>query len=75
MVDESICHEFLLKNIDETRNYFLEQAQQNQLISRKHKTLCTTLNSIEHLPILAFIVFGCISISAFASLLVATIFK
>ena len=75
MVDESICHEFLLKNIDETRNYFVEQTEQNQLISRKHKTVCTTLNCIEHLPILASIIFGCISISALASLLVATFFK
>ena len=39
-----------LQNIDETWNYFLEVIQQNKLMSRKHKKLCTTLNQIE--PIL-----------------------
>ena len=29
--------EFRLKYIDETRNYFLEEIQQNELMSRKHK--------------------------------------
>ena len=38
-------------------------------MSRKHKKVCTTLNYIEHFLILAFTVTGCISISAFSSLL------
>ena len=38
-------------------------------MSRKHKKVCTTLNYIEHFLILASTVSGCISISAFASLL------
>ena len=38
-------------------------------MSNKHKTICTTLNYIEHFLILASAVTGCISISAFASLL------
>ena len=37
------------------------------MISRKHKKVCTTLNYIEHF--LAFTITGCISYSAFASLL------
>ena len=37
-------------------------------MSKKHK-VCTTLNYIEHVLILASTVTGCISISAFASLL------
>ena len=38
------------------------------MISKKHKKVCTTLNSIEHFPILASTITGCVSISAFASL-------
>ena len=40
-VEENICQEFRLKNIDETRNYFLED-------NRNHKNFSTTLNYIEH---------------------------
>ena len=38
-------------------------------MSKKHKKVCATLNYMEHFLILAFIVTGCISISAFTSLL------
>ena len=38
-------------------------------MSRKHKKVCTTLNYIEHFLILASAIAGCISISAFVSLL------
>ena len=41
-----MTHEFRLKNIDETRNYFLQKMKQNELISRKHKKVCTSLNYI-----------------------------
>ena len=64
-----MSQEFKLKNIDETRNYFLEEIKQNQLMSRSHKKVCTTLNNIENFLILASAVIVCISISAFASLL------
>ena len=37
-------------------------------MSKKHKKVCTTVNYIGHLLILASTVTGCISISAFASL-------
>ena len=53
MVEENISQEFRLKNIDETRNYFLEEMKQNELMSRKHKKVCATLNYIEHFLILA----------------------
>ena len=69
MVEENISQEFRLKNIDETRNYFLEEIKQNELMSRKHKKVCTTLSYTEHFFILASTITGCISISAFASLL------
>ena len=41
-----MTQEFRLKNINETRNYFLEEIQQNELISRKHNKVCTALNYI-----------------------------
>ena len=52
-----------------TRNYFLEKIKQNDLMRKKHKTFCTTLNYTEHFLILASITAGCISVSTFASLL------
>ena len=36
-----------LKNIDDSRNYFVEIIEQNELMSKKHKKVCTTLNYIE----------------------------
>ena len=64
-----MSEEFRLKNIDETRNYFLQEIRQGELVSRKCKKVCTTLNFIEHFLILASRVTGCISVSAFAPLL------
>ena len=64
MAEENISQEFRLKNVDETRNYFPEEVKQNELISKNHKKVCTTLNYIEHFVILASTVTGCISITA-----------
>ena len=61
--------EFRLKNIDETRNYLLEEIEQNELMIKKHKKVCTTLNYFELFLMLASTITGCISISAFASLI------
>ena len=61
--------ELRLRNIDETRNYFLEEIKQNELMSRKHRKVCTTLNYIEHVLIIASTITWCISIFAFASLI------
>ena len=69
MAEEYMSQEFRLKIIDEARNYFIEEIEQNELKSYNHKKLCTTLNYIEHFLILAFAVSGCISTSTFASLL------
>ena len=68
MVEKNIRQEFRLKNIDETRNYFIEEINQNELMSKKHKRVCTTLNYIEQLLILPSAVSACLSIYAFASL-------
>ena len=69
MTEENISQEFRLKNIDETRIYYLEEIKRNDCMSKKHKKVCTTLNYIEHFLILASTITGCISISAFVSLL------
>ena len=60
MSKETVSQEFRLKNIDETSNYFLEEIGQNELMSRKHKKVCATLNYIEHFRILASAINECI---------------
>ena len=62
MVKENISHEFRLKNIGETRNYL----NRKELMSKKHKKICTTLNHLEHFLILASIITGYNSISVFS---------
>ena len=49
MCNESIGQEFRLKSTDKTRSYFLEEIKQNELMSKKHKKVCTNLNYSEHL--------------------------
>ena len=60
-----MSQELSLKNIDEMKNYFLEEIKQNELMSRKHKKICKSLNYIKQFLILASTITGCISISAF----------
>ena len=69
MAEVQISQKSRLEIIDETRNCFVEEMKQNDLMSKKHKKVCTTLNYNEHFFILASAVTGCISIFAFASLL------
>ena len=64
-----MSQECRLNNINETRNCLLEEIEKNELISKKHKKVCITLNYIEHVLILTSTITGYISISAFASLL------
>ena len=66
---KNMNQEFRLKNINETRNYFFEEIKQSELMSKKHKNLCKTLNYVDQFLILASAVTECISISGFASLL------
>ena len=47
MAEQNISQELRLKNIDEIRNYFIEEVNQNELMSKA----CTTLNHIEYLLI------------------------
>ena len=62
MVQENISQEFRLKNIDETRNYFLREIKQNELTCKKQNKVCTTLNYIEHFLIFTSTITGFISI-------------
>ena len=48
MAEENTSQEFRLKDIDETRNYLIEKLNRNELISKNHKKVCTTLNYIKH---------------------------
>ena len=68
MVEENISQEFRSKNIDGTRGYLIEEINQNELMSKNDKNVSITLNCIEQFLILACPITGCISVSAFASL-------
>ena len=68
MVEGSISPECRLKNIDETRNYLIEEINRKALMSKKHKKVCTTLNYTKHILILGSTITGCVSLSAFISL-------
>ena len=68
IVEENTSQEFRLKNINKTRYYFHKEIEQNELMSKKHKKICTTLTYIESFDILASAITGCISISIFAFL-------
>ena len=65
---EEASLEFRLKKIDETGNYLLDEIKHNDLLSEKYKKTCKYLSCVEHLLILASAITGCVSISAFASL-------
>ena len=62
MAEENISQEFRLKNIDQTRNYLIEETNENELMSKKHKKFCTTLNYFEQFVILGSTITGCASV-------------
>ena len=67
MTEENISQIFILKNIDET-NYFIQEINHNDLMSKKYKKVFAVLNYIEQLLILTSTVTRCVSISASAFL-------
>ena len=69
MEEESISQECRLNNIDETRKYFVKEIEQNELMSKKHKSVSTIVNYIEHFLVLASAIIECVSIFVFTSLL------
>ena len=44
MVGKNINQEFRMEFIDETISYLMEEINLNELMSKKHKMVCTTLN-------------------------------
>ena len=44
MTEENISQKLRLKERDETRNYFHEEIEQNELMRKKQKTFYTFLN-------------------------------
>ena len=61
--------QFRLKYIDEIRKHFIEEIEPKELMSTKHKKVCTTLNFVENFLVLPFAITGCISVFSFAPLL------
>ena len=55
------------------KKYLIEEINQNELMSKKHQNVCRVLKYIEHSLIIIFRIAGCVSISAFASLVVIPI--
>ena len=68
MPKENMNQEFRFKKVDERRTYLIEEINQNELMSKKHKKICRVLNYIEHSLIAISTVTGCVCISDFASL-------
>ena len=50
-------------NIEKARNFMIKEINQDDLMSKKHKKLCTTLNYIEHLLTSASASTGCVTVS------------
>ena len=46
MDEENVSQEFRLKNIEEIKNYFIKEIDQNELMSKKHKKVAEILNYI-----------------------------
>ena len=70
MPERNINQEFRLEKLDEIRNYLIKEINLNELMSKKHKKVCRVLNYIDQLFIVISTITGCLSISAFASLVV-----
>ena len=60
MARENMSQEFSLKNIYETRNHFIKEINQSELIIKKYKTVSTVLNYNKHLLVLASALTGCV---------------
>ena len=48
MTKENVSRNFRLKNINESRNYLLDDIKHNELMCEKHKKVWRTLNYFEH---------------------------
>ena len=70
MPEENMNQGFRLKNIDETRNYLIEEINRNEFMTSKHKKVCRVLNCIDHSLIAISPITGGVSISVFTSLVI-----
>ena len=68
MPEENMNQEFRLKKIDEIRNYLIEEINRNELLSKKHENVFRVFNYTDQSLIVISTITGCVSISAFASL-------
>ena len=68
MPEETMNQEFRLKKIDEIRNYLIEEINRNELLSKKHENVFRVFNYTDQSLIVISTIIGCVSISAFASL-------
>ena len=68
MAEENISQEYRLKNKDETKIHLIEEINKKELMSKKHKKACATLDYIDHFLILCSTINWCVSVTAFASL-------
>ena len=63
MANKNLSQKFKFRNIDGTGQFFM-----NELMSKKHKSVCTTLTYIEFFLILASGSTGCVYVFVLASL-------
>ena len=68
MPEENMNQEFILTEIDGMRNYLIEEINQNELMSKKHKKVCIFLNYIDNSLTAISTSTGSVSISAFVTL-------
>ena len=69
MFEENVSQKFRLKNINEIRDYLIEERNQNELMSKKQEKVCTTLIYTEHFLVLASTITGFVFTATFASLI------
>ena len=65
MAEEKISHKFRSNKIDGTRNYFIEEMKQNDLMSKKYKKVCTASKYVKQSLVLNFAVTLFVSIFTF----------
>ena len=68
MPEENVNQKFRLRKIEEIRNYLIEEINQNESMRKKYKNVCRVLNYMDHSLFVISTFNGCVSISAFASL-------
>ena len=62
-----------MRKINETKNYLLDEIENNDFISEKYKKTCKYINYAKHLLILVSTVTDCGSISAFGLLVYVSV--